>query len=122
MQLRKSAKHVRDRARLLTDAKFSVRIPVEIHTLEKLPESPGVYVISAAEGKTSIYAGETSNLRQRIANQFSSATRPLWKDLSSSLIARYFPTSCVNTDRIAYQRRVIARHSPLLNLHDQTIA
>ena len=117
MKLRKSAKQVRTRAKVLVDAHFSDELSLDGGTIRKLPEQPGVYVVTAVSEKKPIYAGEASNLRQRLKNQFGPKTRPAWKAWSK-LTARYFPTSCPCTDRLAYQRRLVMQQRPLLNLPD----
>jgi DNA modification methylase len=121
MKLRKSAKQVRSRAELLTLAQFTEEIPLDRNGGKKAPEQSGIYVVVARSNGEHLYAGEASNLRQRFRRQFGPKTRPLWKEWES-LTARYFPTACGYTDRLAYQRRLIVKHRPVWNLPDLTSA
>ncbi|MBI3839832.1 MAG: hypothetical protein HY288_18065, partial [Planctomycetia bacterium] len=118
LKLRKSAKLVRSRAELLTGARFSREMPLDKNGVRKFPEHPGVYVVATSSDREPLYAGEASNLRQRLQYQFGTTTRPMWKAWES-LTARYFSTSCPYTDRRAYQHRLVARHRPKLNLPNQ---
>jgi site-specific DNA-methyltransferase (adenine-specific) len=116
MKLRKTAKVVRVRASLLTDARLRREVALDRRGMAQLPDQPGIYVVSGAADGKHLYAGEAANLRRRLCNQFGPATRPLWKRCAESLTARYFPTACACTDRLAYQRRLVARHRPMFNL------
>jgi len=116
IKLRKSAKQVRVRSELLTDASLSDEVPLDKSGVQRLPAAPGVYVVAAAGDRKPLYAGQASNLRQRVQSQFGSKTKSLWKDRSTNLAARYFPTACGSLDRLAYQRRLVTVHSPQLNL------
>jgi DNA modification methylase len=114
MMLRKRAATSRSRAEFLTDARFSRAIPLDNNGAKKFPDQSGVYVVAAASNRKPLYAGEASNLRQRLQFQFGTTTRPMWKKWES-LTARYFATSCDYTDRLAYQHRLVVRERPELN-------
>ena len=90
--------------------------------MKRLPEQSGVYVVSDANNDRPIYAGQASNLRQRLQSQFGVDTRSQWKQLADALDAKYFPTSCKCTDRLAYQWHLVVRHRPRLNLMDPRLA
>ena len=64
----------------------------------------------------SIYAGETISLRDRLC-QFDE-TRGMWEKNLKPPTARFFITDCPSPTRMAYQRRLILRHRPRLNLFD----
>ncbi len=121
MRLRKSAKLGRSRAKLLMDVQFNKEVPLDLTSSNKLPEESGVYVVVARSNREALYAGESSNLRQRLHLQFGIETRPQWKKWKS-LTAHYFRTTCDYADRLAYQYRMIMKHQPLLNLPDQSNA
>jgi hypothetical protein len=116
IKLRKSAKQVRVRAELLTDASLSEEFPLDKSGVQRLPAEPGVYVVTTAGDRKTLYAGQASNLRERVQSQFGSKTRSLWQARSAALAARYFPTACGSLDRLAYQRRLVTVHSPEFNL------
>ncbi len=123
LKLRKSSKEVRTRAELLTDTCTSLNRKVTLTTkgAPKLPDSSGVYVVFG-DDTLPIYAGEASNLRERLRQQFGADTRPLWSKLGDSLTARYFATDCDYSTRLAYQRRLVNQHKPKLNLIDSKFA
>ena len=118
MKLRKSAKVVRARAALLTDDRFGEPVALGGRSASKLPAAAGVYVVTSSADARPVYAGEASNLRERLQNQFGPKTRAAWKLWSDTLSAKFFPTSCSSTDRLAYQWRLVAREKPVLNLRD----
>jgi site-specific DNA-methyltransferase (adenine-specific) len=118
LKLRKKAKAVRARAKLLADAALG-----RAHVLDaarKFPQKPGVYVILGAP-HGALYAGETRDLRARL--QFiAEETREPWRALSKSLAARIFPTDSTCETRLGYQRRLVVEHRPALNLIDGKVA
>jgi site-specific DNA-methyltransferase (adenine-specific) len=120
LKLRKSAKLFRSRAKLLTDARLSRLVDLNGSRGNQLPEASGIYVVMSAQEQP-LYAGETTNIRDRISNQFGSRTKKLWKTFGEALAAKYFLTSCPHSTRLAHQRRLIDRHAPLLNLPDRTL-
>jgi site-specific DNA-methyltransferase (adenine-specific) len=120
LKLRKSSMLVRSRARMLTDAHLSSGEPLDKSGTQRLPDSSGVYIVFG-EKSTPIYAGEANNLRDRLRRQFGRQTKSLWRGLSDSLTARFFPTECPYSTRLAYQRRLVNRHRPKLNLIDSKI-
>ncbi|MBS0209304.1 MAG: site-specific DNA-methyltransferase [Planctomycetes bacterium] len=119
LKLRKRSKDVRSRAKLLTDAHLSRGEPLNKHSAPRLPDSSGVYIVFGKDSP--IYAGEANNLRERISRQFGDETEELWRALSRSLTARFFPTDCAFSTRLAYQRRLVNEHKPKLNLPDSKI-
>jgi DNA modification methylase len=118
IKLRKSSKVVRARAESLSEAKFGKEFDWDGGAAKRLPEEPGVYVISTSK-RQPLYVGESGNLRLRLQSQFGAKTQPLWKPLADSLTARFFPTACRTIDRLGYQRRLVMRRQPLLNLAHQ---
>ncbi len=120
MKLRKSASLVRSRAELLCEVRFIEEIPLDKNSAKNVPEQSGIYVVTASDRKH-LYAGEAGNLRQRLRRQFGDKARPrCWE--RESLTARYFPTTCAHTDRLAYQYRMIMEHRPELNFADSKSA
>ena len=120
LKLRKSSMLVRSRAKLLTDAHLSSSERLDKSGVQRLPDFSGVYIVFG-EKSAPIYAGEANNLRDRLKRQFGQQTKSLWRDLSDSLTARFFPTDCTYSTRLAYQRRLVNRHRPKLNLIDSKI-
>ncbi|HEX4143409.1 MAG TPA: DNA methyltransferase [Pirellulales bacterium] len=121
LKLRKNAKQLRSQAEMLSDARLGPAIALDGASGRKLPESSGIYVVLGADQET-IYAGEAGNLRQRLAKQFGPKTRPLWRNLSECLTAKWSPIACRPSTRLAHQRRLVNRHRPLLNLPDPRFA
>lgn len=121
LKLRKCSKLVRSRAKLLTDAHLSRSEPLNKSSIKKLPNSSGVYIVFGGK-QTAIYAGEANNLRDRIDRQFGLQMKSVWGDFSASLTAKFFPTDCPYSTRLAYQRRLVNQHQPKLNLHDSKLA
>ncbi len=117
IKLRKSAKEVRARADILAKVHLSDDEPLNGTFAEKLPASSGVYMV-IGDGRKPIYAGEASNIRERLPSQFGGETRDEWKRYANSLVARYFPTACSRSTRLAYQHQLVQKHQPLLNLFD----
>jgi len=115
LKLRKNAKLVRNRAQLLTSARLSRKL-----SIDKLPNDPGVYVL-ASEKDELIYAGEASNLHDRVARRFGSAASERIR-IDGELLARFFVTSCSFTTRLAHQRRLVGSKCPRLNLPDTILA
>jgi site-specific DNA-methyltransferase (adenine-specific) len=120
LKLRKSSKLVRSRAKLLADAQLSKGKSLD-KSGTKLPNGSGVYVVFTDKQKP-IYAGEANNRRERLQRQFGKQTKNLWRIHSKELTARFFPTECPYSTRLAYQRRLVMRHRPILNLLDSKIA
>jgi site-specific DNA-methyltransferase (adenine-specific) len=121
LKLRKSAKTVRSRARLLADALLSKPVTVASAALKKLPNVSGIYVIVGSEHQT-LYAGETNNIRERVLKQVGSKTKRLWQAFSDPVAARFFATDCTYSTRLAHQWRLVTHHQPPLNLPNQKIA
>jgi site-specific DNA-methyltransferase (adenine-specific) len=120
LKLRKCAKDVRSRAKLLTDALLSPSVAINGKGRKSLPDIPGVYVVVSRKDEP-LYAGEASNIRERVRNQFNTQTRPWWRSFAKDLAAKYFSTSSPYSTRMAYQRRLVIRHSPVFNLPEPKI-
>ena len=120
LKLRKNAKVVRSRARAVTDAHLGEAVVLDGSAGGQLPDLPGVYVVLTS-GEQTLYAGEASNLRKRLLDQFGPSTRELWKAWAGPLSARFVGTECPYSTRLAYQRRLVMRHEPLLNLPEKTV-
>ena len=116
LKLRKKARECRTRAELLTDAHLSRPMGLKSRGSKAFPDEPGVYIVAGSKNEP-LYAGEASNLRLRLERQFSGEDCPLRSQVGR-LTARFFPTSCTSTDRLAYQFRVVKQQKPLLNLPD----
>jgi site-specific DNA-methyltransferase (adenine-specific) len=120
LKLRKSSMLVRSRAKLLTDAQLSRGESLDKSGTQRLPDSSGVYIVFG-DKSTPIYAGEANNLRDRLKRQFGRQTKSLWQGISDTLTAQFFPTDCPYSTRLAYQRRLVNRHRPELNLIDSKV-
>jgi len=121
LKLRKSSKQVRSRAELLSDAHLSRHERLVSSSAKKLPDSSGVYIVFG-DTKEPIYAGEANNLRERLLTGFGPSKKSVWRGYSDSLTARFFSTPCPYSTRLAYQRRLVNRHQPKLNLLDSKLA
>ncbi len=111
LKLRKSSSVVRSRAKNLSDASLTAPVRVAKRNGVKLPKDSGMYVALGAPTGNPLYVGEATSLGDRVP-QIAEVVRklPECEDLS----VRYFLTSCAFTDRLAYQRRLIVAHQPLL--------
>jgi site-specific DNA-methyltransferase (adenine-specific) len=121
LKLRKSAKQVRTRAKTLTAAALGKAIELQGAEARQVPDAAGVYVVLGSGGEA-LYAGEATNLRDRLLKQCGSKTRGLWKPWSDGLSVRYASIACPYSTRLAHQRKLILRHQPRLNLPDQKMA
>ncbi|HEX4149485.1 MAG TPA: DNA methyltransferase, partial [Pirellulales bacterium] len=121
LKLRKSAKQVRTRAKMLTAASLGKAIDLGGSESRQVPESAGVYVVLGSSGEA-LYAGEATNLRDRLLKQCGSKAKSLWKPWSEGLSVRVAPIACPYSTRLAHQRKLILRHAPRLNLPDQKMA
>jgi site-specific DNA-methyltransferase (adenine-specific) len=115
LKLRKKAKEASREASLLRDASLSKPVTLDRSGFRQLPQSPGIYVVLGSKERV-LYAGETKDLHGRLES-----TRALWKNYSRTLAARYFLTACSFGKRLAYQRRLVYQHRPMLNLVDREL-
>jgi hypothetical protein len=122
MRIRKMAKTIRARASILRSERFRPEIELRRKSIAALKQEPAVYLLSNASDRQPLYAGETSNLRARIELQCGEGHHELWRDHGKRLTLRFFLQDCPTTDRLAYQRRLVQRNAPRLNLLDQGIA
>jgi site-specific DNA-methyltransferase (adenine-specific) len=123
LMLRKEARDARGRASALKRTRLGKPIPVTTSNLRGLPESAGVYLVTAAdEGRQILYCGETLNLRQRASIQFDRSAAGFWKKFSKGLELRLFSTDAVPKDLIAYQSLLVQKHDPQLYFSGLAIA
>ncbi|WP_026116697.1 DEDD exonuclease domain-containing protein [Nocardiopsis valliformis] len=85
------------------------------HLAEDLPERPGVYVFTDAQGQ-SLYVGKSNNLRRRVATYFTAAESRRRIREMAGLVAGVTPIVCT-TDLEASVRelRIIAERKPPFN-------
>jgi excinuclease UvrABC nuclease subunit len=106
---------------VLTDASLGKAIELQGSEARQVPDAAGVYVVLGSAGEA-LYAGEATNLRDRLLKQCGTKTRSLWKPWSEGLSVRCAPIACPYSTRLAHQRKLILRHEPRLNLPDQKMA
>lgn len=87
--------------------------------LDSIPSEPGIYLLST-EGSDRLYAGETLNLHDRLAHQFSKENRKVWKKLSNvkSLRIQTYLTCHEPADVLAWQCCLARKYKPRLNYHE----
>ena len=120
LKLRKSSMRVRSRAKELMDAHLSPVATLDKKGKQSVPDAPGVYIVFGDKSKP-LYAGEANNLRDRVKLHLGPETKEQWKNLSSSLTAKFFSTDCDYSTRLAYQWRLVSQHRPQLNLIDAKV-
>ncbi|MHB1740739.1 MAG: DEDD exonuclease domain-containing protein [Actinomycetes bacterium] len=85
------------------------------HLADRLPESPGVYLFTAAGGRV-LYIGTSKNLRSRVRTYFTAAeTRPRMRQMVS-LATGVTPILCpTSVEAQVREVRMIAQHRPAFN-------
>ena len=120
LRLRKHAKKARTRAAVLKAPKqFSAMIPANELDIDKLPEVPGLYLLSESP-KSKIYVGETLNLRRRLDLQFAPFQLNVWSQLSKDVLVQTLPMADSNAGMLAWQSCLVRKYKkrPRLNYHE----
>ena len=120
LRLRKEAKKARTRAAVLKAPKhFGSMISVDDLDPDKLPELPGLYLLSESP-KSKIYVGETMNLRRRLDLQFAPFQRNVWSQFSSSIFVQTLPMADSNAGMLTWQSCLVRKYKkrPRLNYHE----
>jgi DNA modification methylase len=117
LKLRKESKRARARAGLLGRAKlhFLTTLPAKTRSFGRIPETAGVYLVSAAGGEP-LYAGEALCLRSRLVRQFDRALLKIWDASAQDLQIQFFEATADATLLLAYQALCVRQHRPRLNL------
>lgn len=125
LKLRKQAKFARSRGAILkAPAKLAPAIRVdEPGAIEKLPDAPGVYLVSADRNKR-LYVGETFSLRRRLLANFESACMQPWIDQgqSKTLSIRPFRTDSVRSQMLSWQSCFVSKYQTSLNFRELRLA
>jgi len=117
LKLRKQAKLARSRgAVLVPPVRLGRETPLKDLDLGKLPAEGGVYLVTG--GKSRLYAGETLNLRERLASQFQADRRAAWKSLPGPLLLRTYPTGAAAAEMLAWQACLVRKYRPRLNYRE----
>lgn len=120
LRLRKEAKKARTRAAVLKAPKhFGPMIPVDDLDTDKLPEVPGLYLLSES-AKNKIYVGETMNLRRRLDLQFAPFQISTWAQLSKSILVQTLPMADSSAGMLTWQSCMVRKYKrrPRLNYHE----
>ena len=99
--------------------RFDPMIPVDDLDTDKLPEVPGLYLISESP-KSKIYVGETMNLRRRLNLQFAPFQRTVWSQISKSILVQTLPMDDSNAGALTWQSCMVRKYKkrPRLNYHE----
>ena len=79
----------------------------------RLPDAPGVYMFSDAEGRM-IYVGKSRSIRKRVASHFSS--RSTLGALAETITAIDFLVTETEAEALITEQQFVKRHRPLLNV------
>jgi site-specific DNA-methyltransferase (adenine-specific) len=94
-------------------------MPLAKLDLAHVPNQAGIYIIRARGGE-SLYASETSNLRERLLHHFGSEqTRWAWDAYASDLEVALLSVNTVDDYPLARQCVLLAKYRPRLNQVDQ---
>jgi len=116
LKLRKQAKYARSRASVLKlPASLGMPLCFDESTHEKLPQAPGVYILSEDRDRArSLYVGETLNLGDR----FQRHCREAWLHLSKTIFVHTVamdPRAHATAGRLAWQSCLVTKYKPRLN-------
>jgi DNA modification methylase len=106
LKLRKEAKFARGRAEILMPPRFGESVSISEFDVDALPSECGLFVLSESSGRE-IYAGETLDLKKRIAvilNQIDE-----WAMVSESLHVQAIPIDHRQAGRLSYQTCLIRK-------------
>jgi site-specific DNA-methyltransferase (adenine-specific) len=120
LRLRKHAKMARTRAAVLKAPKrFSSMIPVDELDADRLPEVPGLYLLSESP-KSRIYVGGTVNLRRRLDLQFAPFQMNVWSQLSKAVLVQTLPMADSSAGMLTWQSCMVRKYKkrPRLNYHE----
>ena len=85
------------------------------HLAEDLPERPGVYVFTDAQGR-SLYVGKSNNLRRRVASYFTAAESRRRIREMAALVVSVAPIVCTTElEASVRELRIIAERKPPFN-------
>ena len=113
--LRKAAKTARTRGSVLSaPVRFDASYEIAAIGSIDLPELPGVYVVAGANAGN-LYAGETSNLRDRLHAQFAQTSRDSWEAIDSDMSIRTLTMEPHSVGKLAWQSCLAKKHKTRLN-------
>jgi len=86
-------------------------------TIQKeIPEQPGIYLIVGKKDEI-LYAGETSNLKQRLLAQSNSFQSSYWQEMTDDLSIKYGTVETDDLTNLAWQGCLAKKYKPVLNYH-----
>jgi site-specific DNA-methyltransferase (adenine-specific) len=115
LKLRKEAKFARGRAEVLTPPRFAEKFALDEFPLDSLQHESGLFVLSARD-EQQLYAGETLDLRKRLALIIDRMDE--WTTVSDSLFVEAVPLDHRPAGRLSWQTCVIRKRfteKPKLN-------
>lgn len=91
--------------------------PIETRSLEKYPESPGVYLFKDAKGRI-LYVGKAKNLRRRLGSYVRPPTQLPLKTRAMVARSTAVDTLCTTTEKEALllESSLIKKHRPRYNI------
>ncbi|MCA9146472.1 MAG: hypothetical protein KDB05_27005 [Planctomycetales bacterium] len=120
LKLRKQAKLARSRAGVLKHLDlecFGKRVSIDDLNVLDLPAEHGVYLVSSSKSKN-IYAGETLNLRARLAQQFGEPQLEEWRSRYKKVKVQAFSLASNVSEMLAMQSCLITEYHPELNFRE----
>jgi excinuclease UvrABC nuclease subunit len=109
------AQEARVRAQILAPARFDRPQSLDKIDWTTLPESPGVYSITAQGGQW-LYVGEATNLRSRLTAQFQPAARQAWRRFARDPEVAIFAADLRPLDLLGCRSKAVREHKPRLNV------
>ena len=80
---------------------------------KRLPDQPGVYMFSDADGRV-VYVGKSRSIRKRVASHFSS--RSTLGRLADEIETIDFLVTGTEAEALIAEQQFIKRHRPILNV------
>jgi site-specific DNA-methyltransferase (adenine-specific) len=115
-KLRKEAKDAADRAQVLHDPLLSKETYELDGTLPKtITAEAGLYLVEDAATKSTLYVGQTLNLQEQFAYQFTAETLQVWRSEGRELFVRVAPLQTRFAELHGYQSKLIKNRQPKLN-------
>jgi hypothetical protein len=134
LKLRKEAKDAREHAQRFKSllkretgpGRFGPRFSTLNANWERIPNSPGVYMLTGSKKDQILYVGESIDLRTRLQDKFAhQQQRSFWLERSpdsEEIFACTFKVEGLRRTLAAYQAILIEKHRPPLNLQDWSAA
>ncbi len=123
LKLRKAAKYAKDTSSFLSLSRMCKPMPLREMEWRRVPDKAGIYLVIGNKEKHDLYGGETFSLRERLHKQFVSRQLKRWEtNWSAECVAYAVLSEPRPRELIAYQRCLVSKHRPMLNLLELAVA